>query len=161
MPNKVSKMQSWQIFHFARKHLGRSCLYGIFGRTNARAVDYWCEDPRYTTKSEEAYDPIRGTKALLESLDDQGHCGIVRSCISFLISETTIADKSQPEIVSPKNTITEEILADFSAVSDLQRAIEASTDVGTIEQYKRAAIAEIERTVAKYRENRRIGDLGR
>ena len=66
MAKEKANMRSWQVLHFARKHLGRSSLYAIFGRKNARTVDYWCEDPKYTGKEECAFDPIQGVKDLLE-----------------------------------------------------------------------------------------------
>lgn len=40
MPNDLD-------FHFVRKHLGRSA-----SAKKSRTVDYWCEDPRFTTESE-------------------------------------------------------------------------------------------------------------
>jgi hypothetical protein len=150
MPKKSPEMQSWQIFHFARKHLNRSVLYAIFGKKNARAVDYWCEDPRYTAKLEGAYDPIQGVKSLLNILDDHGHCGIVKSAIAYLSDGTSAASNDKQEIVEPLSNISEEILADFRAVSELQRAIEAKLDIAGVEHLLLEAIAELERTVACY-----------
>jgi hypothetical protein len=150
MPNKTREMQSWQVFHFARKHLGRSVLYSIFGKKNARAVDYWCEDPRYTAKPEGAYDPIYGVKILLEALDDLAHCGTVRSALAYLASGTSAAADNVPEIVEPLPDISDEILADFRAVGELQRAIENKLDLTGVEHLMHEAIAELERTVACY-----------
>jgi hypothetical protein len=152
MPKNNETMQSWQVFHFARKHLTRSFLYTIFGKKNARAVDYWCENPRHTAKPEGAYDPIQGVKALISELDDRGHCGVVRAAIAYIAEGTSCAFNHQEQkIVEPLSSLSEEILADFRAVSDLQRAIEAEDDIEAIEYYKLEAIAEIERTVALYR----------
>jgi hypothetical protein len=150
MPNTTSKMQSWQVFHFARKHLNRSALYAIFGKKNARAVDYWCEDPRYTAKLEGAYDPIQGVKSLLETLDDHGHCGVVRSTLAYLSAGTSAASDDIQKIVEPMSNISEEILADFRAVAELQRAIEEKLDIAGVEHLMLEAIAELERTVACY-----------
>lgn len=144
-------MQSWNVFHFARKHLGRAALYSFFGKKNARAIDYWCEDPKYTNKPPEAYDPVSGVKNLLEALDDHGHCGVVRSCIAYLVSGTSLGcGVEQPPLVEPLPTIHQEILADYAAVAELQRAIDDAAPLSTITACKREAIAEIERTVAKY-----------
>lgn len=151
MPNNEPKMQSHHIFHFARKHLGRSVLYAIFGRKNTRIVEYWCQDPLYTAKPEEAYDPLRGVKSLLEVLDSHGHCGVVRACIAYLISGTSMECGVNPEIVDTKPTMTEEILADYKAVAALQDAIEKAEYPEHIITLKQAAIAEIERTFAKYK----------
>ncbi|MDD3814401.1 MAG: hypothetical protein PHZ02_07120 [Desulfocapsaceae bacterium] len=150
MPKEQEKMQSWQVFHFARKRLGASALCVIFGKKNARAVDYWCQDPMYTDKSEQAYDPIQGVKNLLSMLDDRGHVGAVRNCIAFLCSGTSLDCGCEPEIVAPLPTLTEEILADYKAVACLQAAIEDKIEPAVIKALAAEAIAEIERTCAKY-----------
>lgn len=154
MSKQPAKMQSWQVFHFARKYLGRSVLFGIFGRKNARTVEYWCEDPRFTHKPDDAYDPIRGTKALLELLDDQGYCDVVRSCVSYMLSGTSLGEDIDPQVVEPKPTMAEEILADYKAVARLQQGIEEHEDIEAIDLLMKEAIAEVERTVAKYRHKR-------
>ncbi len=151
MPKETPKMQSWQVFHFSRKYLTRSALYAIFGKKNARAVDYWCENPRYTAKSERAYDPLKGIKDLVDLLDDRGHCDLVRAVLAFLAAGTTCETGLFPQVVEPLPTVADEILADFRAVSSLQRAIEENYDLDEVEHCKQEAIAEIERTVARYR----------
>lgn len=151
MPISSNKMQSWQVFHFARKHLTRSALYAIFGKKNARAVDYWCEDPRYTAKLDGAYDPLQGVKTLLESLDDQGHCGVVRAAVAYLTENTSVQCDYEQSIVEPMANLTDEILADYRAVAELQRAIELHCDIAGVEHLLLEATAELERTVARYR----------
>ncbi len=153
MPNSSSQSQSlksWQIWHFSRKHLNRSILYAIFGKKNARAVDYWCQDPKYTAKVDGAYDPIQGVKSLLDILDDQGHAGIVRAAIGYLSAGTSAECNYDQKIVEPMVSITDEILADFRAVAELQRAIENNCDIAGVEHLLLDAIAELERTVACY-----------
>lgn len=150
MPKEAPKMQSWQVFHYARKHLKASLLYAIFGKKNARAVDYWCENPEFTARPPESYDPIRGVKRLLESLDDHGHCAVVKSCINYLSAGTSACCDLSPQIEDLKATLAEEILADYSAVAALQAAIEGGHNIASIQRCKAAAIAEIERTVAHH-----------
>lgn len=151
MSKRTLEMKSWQIFHYARKHLHRSALYSIFGKKNARTVDYWCENPKFTNKPEDAYDPLQGCKELLEVLDDQGHCAVVRSAISFLISGTSLECGINPEVIDTLPTITDEILADYRSVAAMQSAIESGLHPDEIAALKRAAISEIERTFAKYK----------
>lgn len=155
MPEQSLKMKSWQFFNYARKYLKASTLYAIFGRKNARAVDYWCQDPLYTARPDDSYDPIKGVKILLTTLDDHGHCAVVRSCLEYLASGTSACSAGfEPGVEPLKPTISEEILADFRAVAALQTAIEAGHNVPAIMRLKAAAIAEIERTVALYLQDR-------
>lgn len=146
-------MQSWQVFHYVRKHLGRSILYGIFGKRHARTVDLWCQDPRFTDKEARSYDPLQGIRDLFSLLDDRGHVPIVRSALQYLASETSLDYDYHGDHAHPLPTITEEILADYRAVAALQAAIEAGQTPEVINQLKIAAINEIERTVARYLED--------
>ena len=152
MSKKGDKMQSWQIFSFARKHLSASTLYAIFGKKKARAIDYWCEDPLYTAKPEGAYDPIQGVKHLLSNLDDLSHFGVVRATLAYLAEGTCAETDQEQQIQEPLSTLTAEILADFRAVADMQRAIESRQPVDEVEEMMIDAVAELERTVAKYRQ---------
>ena len=151
-PERRRLMQSWQIFYFARKHLGREELYEIFGRKNARVVDYWSQDPGCTDKPDAAYDPIRGLKNLLERLDDMSHFGVVRATVAYLLSGTSM-DCGEPLLVELLPTIEQEQLADYRALGVLQNGIEDGLSCMEIDALKAAAIAEIERTVAKYKED--------
>jgi hypothetical protein len=152
MPNNNEKMASWQLFHYARKYLGRSSLYRIWGTKNARKVDYWAQNPRFTNKVDNAFDPLSGVRDMLSMLDDRGHTDAVRSAVAFIVSGTSL-DQGQYEL-SPVSelqaTIGEEILLDYRVVGDLQRAIEANASIDEVERLKALAIAEIERTAAKY-----------
>lgn len=154
MTNRKLKMQSWQVLHFARKHLGRSALYAIFGKKNARTVDYWCEDPKTTGKQDDAYDPIQGVKDLLSALDDLGHTGIVRACLAYLRSGTSLDDDCPPAVTELLPTLAEEELADYHAVAAMQHAIDQGKPPAVVSSLKKSAIEEIERTYAKYLEGR-------
>ena len=155
MPKTLSKMKSWQVLRYARKHLGRSLLYSIFGRKNARAVDYWCQNPTYTAKPEGATDPIQNVRDLIEALDDQGHCAVVRACIAYLCQGTSADCGVDPSVLETRATIAEEILADYQAVALMQAAIDARASEESVYSLKLAAVDEIERTFAKYLEGMR------
>lgn len=145
------KMQSWQVFHFARKHLGTSVLYQIFGKKSARAVDLWAQDPRFTNKPVGAYDPMQGIKTLIELLDDNGHDDVVRCALNFLLSDTSISSGVEPNIQDLQSTIAEEVVRDYKAVAEMQAAIEDGEAIEWVEALKQDAIDEITRTVALYR----------
>lgn len=153
MAKETAKMKSWQVFHFARKHLGRSTLYSLFGKKNARSIDFWCEDPLYTGKDDNAYDPLKGVKNLVDLLDDNGHCDTVRATLAYIAAGTSCDTGIDPAVVDPLPSIGDEILADFRAVATLQRSIEAGDDIELVVDLMRDAIAEIERTVARYRKD--------
>lgn len=153
MPKDNARTQSWRFFHYARKYLKRGTLYSIFGRRHARTVDLWCEDPKFSCKDERAFDPIQGVGELLTALDDMGHVGIVRSCLAYLASGTSVDLNLDEGVEELKKTITEEILADYRAVAELQSAIEHGHHPDRIATLKTAAIAEIERTYARYRKD--------
>lgn len=152
MANNEGKMSSWQIFWYARKHLGRSLLYQIFGKKNARTVDRYCEDPRYTLREENEFNPIKGVRNLLNELDDRGHCTVVRAAVDYMVSGTSLSNGLQGEVIDLLDTMVEEKLADYEKLSLLHRAIENGMPMGNIIKLRNEAIAEIERTVAKYRE---------
>lgn len=152
MAKRKVVMQSWQIFHFARKHLGRGALYAIFGRKNARTVDYWCENPRFTGKPEIASDPILWVKNLLDTLDDHGYTPVVRAAIAFFKSGTSLEEGYAPAVDDLLPTLDAEKLADFHAVAKFQAAIDRCDDCQVVASLKQAAIEEVERTFAKYQE---------
>lgn len=155
MSKATLKMQSWQVFSFARKHLGSPLLNTIFGKKNARKIDYWCQDPRYTNKPEGSYDPINGVKRLLAVLDDYGHDSIIRSAVNYMTADTSAASSmAEPALADLQPTLTEEILRDYKAVADLQRAIEDGENIDLVDALKDEAIDEIARTVALYRKER-------
>jgi hypothetical protein len=154
MPKKGAGMQSWQFFHYVRKHLGRSVLYAIFSKRHARTVDLWCQDPRFTDKEALAYDPLQGLRDLLSILDDHGHVPMVRSALQLLASGTSVDCDYHGDHTDPLPTITEEILADYRAVAALQSAIEAGLSAHAVNQLLAAAKNELDRTVAKYLQER-------
>lgn len=154
MPKVKAEMKSWQIFAFARKHLGRSAIYSLFGKKNARTVEYWCQDPKFTNKPDGATDPIQGVKNLLDTLDDYGHAGVVRACLAYLAAGTSAAEDHET-LTELLPSIHEEILADYAAVASLQQAINDGCDISVVTALKKEATAEIERTVAKYIEDYR------
>ena len=157
MSKPNNKMQSWQVFHFARKHLGNSVLYAIFGKKKARAIDTWAQDPRYTQKQEGSYDPVLGVKTLLETLDDYGHTDVVRQAVNYMTANTSAAADCDPPLIQDlQPTISDEILCDYKAVAEMQAAIEAGESVVYVSALKDEAIDEIARTVALYRKQQKI-----
>jgi len=152
MPNGERKLKSGQIFHYFRKHIGRHELYRIFGTKNSRTIDLYCQDTHCTNREEGAFDPIKGVRDMLTTLDDYGHTGVVKAAVAYITSGTGIYCGYRDEITELRATIHEEILRDYEAVSNFQKAIEARLFLEEVALYKEKAIAEIERTYAKYLE---------
>lgn len=150
MPKNETNLQSWRIFHYARKYLGRKTLYSIFGTRHARTVDSWCEDPRFTNR-ESSFDPVLGIRNMLWLLDDQGHVDICRAALQMMAAGTAVDCGDHLDIIELRDTVQAEILADYRAVARMQEAIEDREHPDMILSIKQEAIAEIERTYAKYR----------
>lgn len=139
-------MQPWQVFHAAIKAIGADNVARIFNREKRSAYN-WGQDPACTEVR--CKSPLELLHTLFERLDAMGYGYVCRSAIGYL--ETAIdQDAVCSDLVPLKLTITEEILADYGAVSTLQRAIECGEPIERVKELKRGAIDEIERTVAKY-----------
>jgi hypothetical protein len=127
-------------------------LYAIFGTRHARTIDGWCEDPRYTGKDDDAFDPIKGIRNLLWLLDDEGHVGVVRSALQYIASGTSVdCGADWASMAEPPVTINSGILAGYKALADLQEAIESGGHPDQINRLKLAVFAELELVNAKYR----------
>lgn len=139
-------MQPWQVFHASIKAIGAEQVARIFNREKRSAYN-WGQDPACTQVR--CKSPLELLHTLFERLDAVGYGFVARASIRYL--ETAIDQSAvASDLVPLKPTIQEEILADYSAVAALQHAIECGADMEAICDLKRAAIEEIERTVAKY-----------
>ena len=147
MPDELPRMQPWQVFQVARKHHGANIVAHIFNR-EVRSAHNWAQDPVHTECR--CKSPLELLHTLFERMDAAGVGYAARAGIEYL---STALDPTVQVggIKEPLPTIQEEILAaDCSAVGGLQSAIESGADIVAINQRKREAIEEIERTVAKY-----------
>ena len=146
MSDEVARMQPWQVFQAARKYLGTNIVARIFNR-EVRSAHNWAQDPAHTECR--CKSPLELLHTLFERMDAAGVGYAARAGIEYLSTALDPAVQVSG-IKEPLPTIQEEILADYSAVGRLQAAIESRADIDTINQRKREAIEEIERTVAKY-----------
>ena len=146
-------MQPWQVFHAANKYLRPENVARIFNKEKRSAYN-WGQDPAFT--EHRCRNPLEHLHSLFEKMDAAGIGYVARSGIRYL--ETAIEDDVDLEdIKDPLPTIHEEILADYSAVARLQQAIEAGSDLETVNNLKKEAIEEVERTVARYARDRKDG----
>jgi len=146
MSYEQRKMQPWQVFHAARKALGANVVARVFNR-EIRSANNWAQDPAYTVCR--CKSPLELLHTLFERMDSVGLGYVARAGIRYL--ESAIDDEVDiVRIKEPLPTITEEILADYGAVSVLQAAIDAGEPLEVVKIKACAAKEEIERTVAKY-----------
>jgi hypothetical protein len=142
-------MQPWQFFHAARRSIGAATVAHIFNRSIRSAHD-WAQDPVYTQVR--CRSPLEHLHTLFERMADAGRGYAVRSALQYL--ERALDPEIEANlIVEPRTTINEEILRDYSAVGQLQQAIESRADVATVNKLMKEAVDEIERTGALYCKN--------
>lgn len=146
MSEDNSKMQPWQVFQAARKYLGPETVAKIFHKEKRSAYN-WAQDPAFTECR--CRNPLELLYTLFERMDTVGLGYVVRAALVYLSGAVEAVDEGQ-EIRQPLATIQQEILADYAAVANLQRAIESEASLEEVRYCQREAIAEIERTVARY-----------
>ena len=145
MSDESPKMQPWQVFHAAKKHLGVEAVARIFNKEKRSAYN-WAGDPACTEVR--CKSPLELLHTLFERMDAAG-CGyMARAAIRYL--ETALDDTDPPLVREPLPTVQDELLADYAALAEFQRAIHAGMDMDAVQSLKIAAIEEIERTVARY-----------
>jgi len=140
------KMHPWQVFNAARRALGAEKVARIFNRS-VRAAHDWAQDPVYTHVR--CRSPLECLHTLFSRMADVGRGYAAREAIRYLQGAID-PDVVATPIIEPRPNIAEAILANYSAVADLHRGIEAGDDIEEINRLKRAAMDDIERTVASY-----------
>lgn len=145
MSSDEQRLQPWQVFHAANHYLRAEAVARIFNR-EVRSAYNWGQDPAYT--EHRCRNPLELLHTLFGKMADIGLGYVARAAIRYLESAIT-HDAAAPAVVEPKATITEEVLADFVAVGELQRVINSGAPMHTVRTVAEAAIAEIERTVAR------------
>jgi len=146
MTEQQPKMQPWQVFHGARKAMGAAVVARIFNRSIRSAHD-WAQDP--TCTEVRCKSPLELLHTLFERMDAVGYGYAARAAIRYL--ETALEQDVVVGVVPlVKDTMEQEVLADYAAVASLQRAIEAGKPVDVVHELKHAAMDELDRTFAKY-----------
>ena len=149
MSYESPKMQPWQVFQAARKHLGANLVARIFNR-EVRSANSWAQNPVFTECR--CKNPLELLHALFERMDSVGLGYAARAGIEYLATAID-PDVQVGGIKEPLPTIELEVLADYSAIARLQKAIEDDLGIDAINRYKREAVEELERTVARYCRN--------
>lgn len=141
-------LQTWQIWHGFKKHLGESLLMQVLGKKNARTIRLYSQDPRFT--EDRCKDPLESLHIIFSEADEIGRGDLARKAIAYL--ETALEDGRTD--ISPAAqllpTMDAEKLADYQKVAAFQKAIDDGDDIDLVETLMKEAKDEIERTYAKY-----------
>lgn len=141
-------LQTWQIWHGFKKHLGESLLMQVLGKKNARTIRLYSQDPRFT--EDRCKDPLESLHIIFSEVDEIGRGDLARKAIAYL--ETALEDGRAD--ISPAvqllPTMDAEKLADYQKVAAFQKAIDDGDDIDIVETLMKEAKDEIERTYAKY-----------
>lgn len=141
-------LQTWQIWHGFKKHLGESLLMQVLGKKNARTIRLYSQDPRFT--EDRCKDPLESLHIIFSEADEIGRGDLARKAIAYL--ETALEDGRAD--ISPAvqllPTMDAEKLADYQKVAAFQKAIDDGDDIDIVETLMKEAKDEIERTYAKY-----------
>ena len=147
--------ESWQFWHAARKLLGDSYLLRVLGKRNARTIRMYGQDPRFT--DDRCRDPLEHLRIILNDLALIGRGDIARAAIAYL-SSALDDDHEEAAVHDVLPTIQEEVLADYSAVARLQKAVEECAPVDQVKDLVREAKEEIDRTFTRYATWRAVDD---
>jgi hypothetical protein len=126
-----------------------SKLMLLWGRRNSRILRLYTQNPAFTERTAKC--ALERLWHIFRELQAAGRPDVARQALTYL--QSAIEDKEQAELFAldeVKETMAEEILADFHAVAELQDAIDAVDPPDIVRLYAKKAIAEIDRTVAKY-----------
>lgn len=148
MPNRRAKLHPWQVFHAANKTLSPGVIAKIFGKANVRTAYLYGQDPDFT--EQRCKNPLEAIHLMLRQLDLVGRGDVAHCAIAYL--QTALEDDYLPAVKDLQPTMADEILQDYSAVGRLQELINDGAGLDDVEQAGKAAVEEINRTVAKYRQ---------
>ena len=156
--SKVTELplKSWQFFHACRVILGPEVVGRICGRCKRQAYR-WAADPRYCDNVER--NPIDWLGDLFEMLIEIGRRDIVLAGLRTLAEKANTEVKDLEPCCPDKETIAEECLDDYPAVSAFHTAIREGQDTKEVQRRKEAAIREIEETFRKFLEQPPKEDL--
>lgn len=146
MPKERATLQPWQIFSAAMRTLGRVKLGSLLG-VGERTAYLYGENPAYTA-GKRCRCPLERIHGMFSELATFGRSDVCRAAIDYLRSSYEEVESGPVEDLKP--TVRDELLADYSAVASLQRAIEACEDIDLVETLVQKAKAEIDRTHARY-----------
>ncbi len=141
------KLATWQLWHAMRKTIGDQFIMSVLGRSNARTIRMYAQDPNVTV--DRCKDPIQSLSILFEELTTYGRSDIVKLALAHM--QQSIG--GEEEIPCPgqlKSSIDAELLADFQAVAELKGSIDSKLPVEDVHDAMVLAVEEIQRTYTKY-----------
>lgn len=141
-------LETWQIWHALKKTLGESFLMQVMGKSNARTIRMYSQDPR--TTDDRSKDPIEALHIIFSEADMIGRGDLARKAIEYLLTAVGESTYDATAVAGLLPTMAEEKLADYQKLAEFQQAIDEGADVDLVEVLMNEAKSEIERTYAKY-----------
>ena len=124
------QIQSWQIYHVARKKLPRGMLQKIY-RRSSRLIQYWAADPKYVDKSQR--NPRDRIRDMLEQLDLLGFGEYARAAIDYMAEPLGGRFEYIDSATTDKGTIDGELTDITIAFGRLADHLRIATADGTID----------------------------
>ncbi len=140
-------LKSWQFFLSCRRILGDTFMTTLFSR-GSRQIYRWSADPDFTAESER--NPLDRMVTILQRLHEQGRTDVSVAALTIM-ADAIGYDISPKELVVPdKNTLEEEMLDDYPALTAFHSMIRDKAPIDKIHHYAKAVKRDIDETVIKY-----------
>ena len=136
-------MESWQIFHVARKELGDSVLCKIFSPRKARAIRGWAQDPTFT--STQTRNPIDRIIILLRELDHCGRGRYARAAIDIMAAPLGGHFEYLPGAKSDRGSVDGELTDAAIALGELATTCRCALADGKLDDEERELVLEAAR----------------
>lgn len=142
-------VESWEVFLWARQHLGITTLTKIFNIGTTQAYRY-CTNPRFDHESTRR-NPIDNLKILFEEMREQGGDEVIKAALNDMAS--VINHRVQPvsQCQPDKQTMEEECLDDYPGIVKLHDLIQKQADISLVHAQADQVKREISETVELYR----------
>jgi len=140
-------LETWQLWRQFKLHLGESFLMKVMGKSNARTIRMYSQDPR--TTDDRCKDPLESLHIIFTEADEIGRSDIVHRSIDYLLTSLSENTYDLPQARELLPTMDAEQLEDFQALASFHKAIADGSDIDMIESSMKSTILAIERTFAK------------
>lgn len=155
MTQSQRKMTPRSFYEVAVNGLGCSRVADIL-KIKVRTLQRWVADPLTTCAESRSASQLERHHRLFLAMDEVGLGYACRGVIRY--QKSAVDDGCCPDrIARPLPTMLEEQLADHKTLAELQTAIDNNRPLSEVRRLEVCAIEEIQRTVARYIQDRNDG----